>query len=54
LEAIGTLHEIRADAPEWLAHQRYACDLVGTIVETRKRVYANEVSVLADHVGVPH
>ncbi len=53
LEAIGTLHDIRAEAPEWLAHQRYARDLVGDIIETRKRVYANEVGILADHVGLP-
>lgn len=53
LEAVGTLHDIRAEAPEWLAKQRYAKELVSDIVETRKRVHANEVGVLADHVGVP-
>jgi transcriptional regulator with XRE-family HTH domain len=53
-EAIGTLQDIKATDPEWLARQPLAGQLVTEIVENRKRVHANEVGVLADHVGVPY
>lgn len=51
-EAIETLLNVREAAPEWLRHQGYGRALIGQLVEQRRRAYADEVSVLADHVGV--
>ncbi|QNE18192.1 helix-turn-helix transcriptional regulator [Kribbella qitaiheensis] len=51
--AIGQLLEVRAAAPEWLKHQSYARGVVGQLVEDQRRSYADQVGLLADHVGLP-
>ena len=52
-DAIDTLMTVRSTSPEWLRRQGYARDLVRQLVETRRRAYAEQVGILADHVGVP-
>ncbi|MFC0623244.1 helix-turn-helix domain-containing protein [Kribbella deserti] len=51
-DAIETLLDLRQASPQWLKHQRYAKDIVRQLVHDRKRAYAEQVGVLADHVGV--
>jgi len=51
-DATATLLGIRADAPAWLRHQRYARDIVGTIAAARKRAMSAELADLAELVGV--
>lgn len=50
--AVEELLSVREAVPEWLAHQGYARGLVRQLVETRRRAYADEVGLLADHVGI--
>ncbi|MEV0359944.1 helix-turn-helix transcriptional regulator [Nocardia sp. NPDC050697] len=52
-EAIGTLREVRATAPEWLAQQRYARDILGTVVSER-RTLTDEMRDLADFVSLEY
>lgn len=52
-EAIEDLLELRSAAPKWLAHQGYARNLVGQLADGRRRAYAEQIGVLADHVGLP-
>ncbi|MEV1289440.1 hypothetical protein [Micromonospora sp. NPDC049679] len=51
-EATETLLRIRRDAPAWLSHQRYAQDIVTTLVSARRRAMTVELSTLADAVGL--
>ena len=46
-EAVTVLHEIRRDAPEWLAQQRYARDILNQIIG-RRRTLTPEMRDLAD------
>jgi transcriptional regulator with XRE-family HTH domain len=52
-EAVHTLLDVRQTAPEWMRHHAYARDVVGRLVENRRRAFADQVRLLADHVGVP-
>ncbi|WP_269855076.1 helix-turn-helix domain-containing protein [Streptomyces sp. RPT161] len=51
-EAVEVLNAVRQAAPQWLAHQRYARDIVERIV-TRRRTLTGEIRELADTVGLP-
>jgi transcriptional regulator with XRE-family HTH domain len=51
-EAVRVLAEIRRTAPEWLAQQRYARDILGLIID-RRRTLTPEMRELADLVGLP-
>ncbi|MGC9671489.1 helix-turn-helix domain-containing protein [Planosporangium sp. 12N6] len=51
-EATQTLLRVRQDAPSWLRHQRYGRDIVSSLVKLRKRAVGEELSGLADLVGV--
>jgi ribosome-binding protein aMBF1 (putative translation factor) len=51
-EAVAILHELRDDAPEWLAQQRYARDILSTIIN-RRRTLTPEMRELADFVHLP-
>jgi transcriptional regulator with XRE-family HTH domain len=48
-EAVGVLQEVRRAAPEWLAQQRYARDILRKIIEHRRTLTA-EMRDLADFV----
>lgn len=50
--AVEVLQDVRAQAPEWLAEQRYARDTVASIIG-RRRTLTVEMRSLADAVGVP-
>jgi transcriptional regulator with XRE-family HTH domain len=52
-EAVHTLLDVREIAPAWMRRQVYARDVVGRLVENRRRAFADQVGLLADHVGVP-
>lgn len=51
-EATGTLLRVRADAPSWLRHQRFARDIVACIASARRRAMSDELADLADVVGL--
>ncbi|AKH83152.1 DNA-binding protein [Streptomyces sp. CNQ-509] len=51
-DAMTTLRQVRAAAPQWLPHQRYARDIVGRVVE-RRRTLTPEMRELADTVRLP-
>jgi hypothetical protein len=51
-EATATLRQVHEDAPTWLRHQRYARDIVAGLVASRRRALSNELTGLADAVGV--
>ncbi|WP_030798994.1 helix-turn-helix domain-containing protein [Streptomyces sp. NRRL S-337] len=51
-EAVGTLSAINSRAPEWLASQRYAQDIMGHVVKKR-RTLTPEMRDLADALSVP-
>jgi transcriptional regulator with XRE-family HTH domain len=51
-EGIAVLRELRAQAPEWIIHQRYARDIVSGIIE-RRRTLTPEMRELADAVRLP-
>ncbi|MGW9044688.1 helix-turn-helix domain-containing protein [Streptomyces lydicus] len=51
-EAVDVLASINAAAPEWLASQRYAQDIMGVVVEQR-RTLTPEMRELADALSVP-
>ncbi|GAB2625366.1 hypothetical protein GCM10027168_66370 [Streptomyces capparidis] len=50
--AVQVLGEVRAEAPEWLAQQRYARDILSGVVG-RRRTLTPEMRDLADGVGLP-
>lgn len=50
-EATASLLSLRAAAPAWLRHQRYARDIVATIAAARKRAMSRELAELAALVG---
>lgn len=52
-EATATMQQVQHDAPHWLRHQRYAHDIVAGLVASRKRAITEELSTLADSVGLP-
>lgn len=51
--AVGVMSELRAAAPEWLAQQRYARDILGSIVAGR-RTLTTEMRELADAIRLEH
>ncbi|MFE0378326.1 helix-turn-helix domain-containing protein [Streptomyces inhibens] len=51
-EAVETLTDIHTAAPEWLASQRYAQDILGDVVEQR-RTLTPQMRELADALSVP-
>ncbi|MGW3007803.1 hypothetical protein ACWC9R_03045 [Streptomyces sp. NPDC001219] len=51
-EAVDTLTGIHEAAPEWLASQRYAQDILGGVVEKR-RTLTPQMRALADALSVP-
>ncbi|MEU5613812.1 helix-turn-helix domain-containing protein [Streptomyces sparsogenes] len=51
-EAISVLSEVNANAPEWLASQRYARDIMSDVV-AKRRTLTPEMRTLADAVGLP-
>ncbi|WP_040797534.1 helix-turn-helix domain-containing protein [Nocardia higoensis] len=52
-EAIGTLREVHSVAPEWLAQQRYARDILGRVV-TERRTLTDDMRDLADFVRLEY
>lgn len=52
-DAVTTLQKIRANAPEWLVQQRYARDIVGSMIE-RRRTLTPEMRALADSVRLTY
>ena len=52
-EAIGELSELREQAPEWLAQQRTARDVMESLVGQWKRTIPEQVRELADAVQLP-
>ncbi|WFB09838.1 helix-turn-helix domain-containing protein [Streptomyces sp. LX-29] len=51
-EAMAVLAKIHAAAPEWLAEQRYARDIMGDVVK-RRRTLTPEMRMMADAVRLP-
>jgi len=51
-QAVDVLTEVNETAPEWLANQRYARDILGDVVE-RRRTLTPEMRTLSDAVGLP-
>ncbi|EFL25654.1 putative DNA-binding protein [Streptomyces himastatinicus ATCC 53653] len=51
-QAVDVLTGVNESAPEWLAHQRYARDILGDVVK-RRRTLTPEMRTLADAVGLP-
>jgi alkylhydroperoxidase/carboxymuconolactone decarboxylase family protein YurZ len=51
-EAVDVLADVRERAPEWLAQQRYARDILGDVV-ARRRTLTPQMRELADAVGLP-
>jgi transcriptional regulator with XRE-family HTH domain len=51
-EAVEVLSDVRGRAPEWLAQQRYARDILTDVIK-RRRTLTPEMRTLADAVGVP-
>ncbi|MET7934518.1 helix-turn-helix domain-containing protein [Streptomyces sp. NPDC005322] len=51
-EAVDVLTSVHAEAPEWLASQRYARDILGDVMEKR-RTLTPEMRTLADAVSLP-
>lgn len=50
--AVEKLTEIRQNSPEWLPNQRFARDIMGTVVRRRRRL-TPEIRALADAVHLP-
>ncbi|WBB97108.1 helix-turn-helix transcriptional regulator [Solwaraspora sp. WMMA2080] len=50
-EAARILSGLRAESPTWLRHQRYARDIVTTILTRRRRPVSQELAALADLLG---
>jgi hypothetical protein len=51
-EAQAVLLGLKQTAPAWLRHQRYARDLVDSIMAEKKRAMSNELAGLASLVGL--
>lgn len=51
-DAVSVLKGVRADAPEWLAQQHYARDILGHVVDRRRKL-TPDMRELADLVGLP-
>jgi hypothetical protein len=52
-EAIGVLRELRQEAPEWFAQQRYARKILNDINRRRTWPLTTEMRDLADAAGLP-
>ncbi|WP_155368915.1 helix-turn-helix domain-containing protein [Catellatospora vulcania] len=52
-EAVATMFTIRARAPEWLVQQRYARDIVRSMIERRRRL-TEDMRALADAVRLTY
>jgi hypothetical protein len=51
-EAAGVLMKIRAAAPEWLAQQRYARDILTKVMASKRRL-SDEIRDLAGFMSLP-
>ncbi len=51
-EAAGVLAQVRSAAPEWIAHQRYARDILGTVIDRSRRL-TSQARDLADFMNLP-
>lgn len=51
-ESVAVLSEVNEAAPEWLAHQRFARDILSGVIE-RRRTLTPEMRQLADAVRLP-
>lgn len=51
-EAFAILQEVRARAPEWLVQQRYGRDILGRIIDRRRKL-TPEMRNLADVMNIP-
>lgn len=51
-EAVSVLSTVREQAPEWLAQQRYAQDILGQVI-SRRRTLTPEMRDLAGAIGLP-
>jgi hypothetical protein len=51
-KAVGVLEEVRTAAPEWLAQQRYARDILATVI-TRRRTLTDEMRGMAAFLSMP-
>jgi transcriptional regulator with XRE-family HTH domain len=52
-EAVTVIEELRRDAPEWLAQQRYARDILARII-AKRRTLTPQMRDLADFCHVPY
>ncbi len=52
-EAMHVMQQVRQIAPEWMAQQRYARDVLGTIVKER-RTLTGEMRELADLIKLEY
>ena len=51
-EAVGVMTSIRSVAPEWLALQRYAGDILAKVI-ARRRTLTSDMRDMADFLRVP-
>lgn len=51
-QAIAVLQELRRARPQWLPQQRYARDILTTVI-TRRRTLTTEMRDLADYMQLP-
>jgi transcriptional regulator with XRE-family HTH domain len=51
-QAVAVLRQLRDDRPQWFPHQRYAADILATIIRHR-RTLTGEIRELADAARVP-
>ncbi|MFV2107522.1 hypothetical protein [Micromonospora sp. LOL_015] len=51
VEATRILSGLRAGSPTWLRHQRYARDIVTTVLARHRRSVSQELATLADLLG---
>jgi DNA-binding XRE family transcriptional regulator len=49
--AVAILQDLRGDAPEWLAQQRYARDILGSVIK-RRRTLTPDIRDLADFLRI--
>jgi transcriptional regulator with XRE-family HTH domain len=52
-EAVAVIEDLRRDAPEWLAQQRYARDILARII-SKRRTLTPQMRDLADFCHVPY
>ena len=47
--AVTVLRQLRTDVPEWLVHQRYARDILSTLI-SRRRTLTSDMRNLANYL----